>query len=304
MAGPTYGKNPPDNVLDFGMKCSQHWQSWQEMQEQWRFAEESGWDSVWAFDHFFSLTDGEMGACLEGWSLLAGFAQMTERVQMGLMVTGITHRPPAVLFKQAVTVDHISGGRLILAAGAAWNEREHQAYGLDFPPAKERVDRFGEAMEIYRRFETEERTTFAGEHYQLHEAPFEPKPVYGHIPILIGSSGKRMMGFIARYADQWDGHYATPEEYMQLGAFLGTLCDREGRDPGEIRWVRQTGRQELDLIEDEDRFRDHVTSYVRAGVRSFIFSVLPGPPNATLRRISEHVIPELRSQFQAGDLSN
>jgi alkanesulfonate monooxygenase SsuD/methylene tetrahydromethanopterin reductase-like flavin-dependent oxidoreductase (luciferase family) len=152
MAGLTYGKNPPNDVLDFGMKCSQPWQSWQQMQEQWHFAEESGWDSVWAFDHFFSLTDGEMGACLEGWALLAGFAQMTERVQMGLMVTGITHRPPAILFKQAVTVDHISGGRLILAVGAAWNEREHHTYGLEFLSAKERVDRFGEAMEIYRRF--------------------------------------------------------------------------------------------------------------------------------------------------------
>jgi alkanesulfonate monooxygenase SsuD/methylene tetrahydromethanopterin reductase-like flavin-dependent oxidoreductase (luciferase family) len=83
MGGPTYGKNPPDDMLDFGLKSSQHWQSWSEMQEQWLFAEETGWDSVWAFDHFFSLADGEMGACLDGWTLLAGFARMTSRVQMG-----------------------------------------------------------------------------------------------------------------------------------------------------------------------------------------------------------------------------
>jgi alkanesulfonate monooxygenase SsuD/methylene tetrahydromethanopterin reductase-like flavin-dependent oxidoreductase (luciferase family) len=300
--GPTYGKNPPANMLDFGIKSSQHWQSWSEMQEQWSFAEETGWDSAWAFDHFFSLMDGEMGPCLEGWTLLAGFAQMTRRLQMGLVVTGITHRPPAILFKQAVTVDHISGGRLILAVGAAWNEREHVAYGLDFPPARERVDRFGEQMEIFRRFETEERTSFEGVHYQIVDAPFEPKPVFGHIPVMIGSSGRRMLRFVAQYADQWDGHYATPEEYVEHGKRIATLCREFGRDPGEIRWVRQTGRQELDIVDDVDAFRRLVTDYVAAGVRSFIFSIPAGPPSKTLVEISERVVPELREAFAAGAL--
>lgn len=300
--GPTFGKNPPQDTLDFGIKSSQHWQSWSEMQEQWRFAEETGWDSAWEFDHFFSLSDGEMGPCLEGWTLLAGFAQMTERLQMGLVVTGITHRPPAILFKQATTVDHISGGRLILAVGAAWNEREHIAYGLDFPPARERVDRFGEAMEIFRRFETEERTTFNGEYYQIVDAPFEPNPVYGHIPVLIGSSGKRMLRHVARYADQWDGHYATPDEYLEHGQRIGALCREIGRDPSEIRWVRQTGRQELGIVDDIDTFRNLVIDYSRVGVRSFIFSIPTGPPSKTLIEISERVIPELREQFRAGEL--
>jgi alkanesulfonate monooxygenase SsuD/methylene tetrahydromethanopterin reductase-like flavin-dependent oxidoreductase (luciferase family) len=113
-----------------------------------------------------------------------------------------------------------------------------------------------------------------------------------------------MMRFVARYADQWDGHYATPDEYVQLGQRLSAYCNEIGRAPAEIRRMRQTGRQELDLVEDEERFRNHVISYVRAGVRSFIFSVPPGPPNATLRHLSERVIPELRVQFEAGEMKN
>jgi alkanesulfonate monooxygenase SsuD/methylene tetrahydromethanopterin reductase-like flavin-dependent oxidoreductase (luciferase family) len=299
--GPTYGKNPPANALDFGLKSSQHWQSWEEMKEQWQFADETEWDSCWAFDHFFSLTDGEMGECLDGWTLIAGTAQITSRVQMGLMVTGMTHRPPAVLFKQAVTVDHLSGGRLILAVGASWNEREHRAYGLEFPSPKIRVDRFGEAMEIYRLFETQERTSFTGKHYILEDAPFEPKPVFGHIPILIGSTGKRMMRFVARYADQWDAT-GEPDEYQAHGERLNAICREVGRDPSEIRWVFHAGRNELDKVATEDAFRQHVERYVKVGVRSFIMSVPKGSPSRALRTISEKVIPELREQFAAGEL--
>jgi alkanesulfonate monooxygenase SsuD/methylene tetrahydromethanopterin reductase-like flavin-dependent oxidoreductase (luciferase family) len=201
IGGPTYGKNPPVDYVSFGIVAGQHHRSWSEMREQWQFAEETGWDSAWAFDHFMSLRDDETGPCLDGWTLLGAMAEMTERVQMGLMVTGLTHRNPAVMFKQAVTVDHVSNGRAILGVGASWNEREHEAYGIEFPSPKVRVDRFGEAMEMYRLLESQERTKFEGEHYSLVDAPFEPKPVYGHMPILVGSRGKRMMRFIAQYAE-------------------------------------------------------------------------------------------------------
>ncbi len=162
MVGPTHGKNPPANELNFGLVTGQHWRSWDELQEQWRWADETGWDSAWTFDHFFSLYDGDAGPCFEGWTLLAGLAVMTSRLQLGLMVTSITHREPSVLAKEAVTVDHLSGGRVILGVGAGWQEREHKAYGIPFPPPGERVDRFGEAMEVYRRLETQDRTSFDG----------------------------------------------------------------------------------------------------------------------------------------------
>jgi alkanesulfonate monooxygenase SsuD/methylene tetrahydromethanopterin reductase-like flavin-dependent oxidoreductase (luciferase family) len=298
MAGPTHGTNPPAGELDFGIVTGQHWRSWDELVEQWRWADESGWDSAWAFDHFFSLRDGELGPCLEGWTLLAALAALTSRVQVGLMVTGNTHRLPAVLAKQAVTVDIISGGRSILGMGAAWNEREHVAYGIDFPSPRERVDRFGEAMELMRLLETQERTTFHGRYYRLEDAPFEPRPVFGHIPVLIGSTGRRMLRHVARYADQWDGG-GSPDEFRALGEQLSTACRDIGRDPSEIRWVYSTGSEPL---ASADALREHVTAYAAVGVRSFLFTLPGGAPSPAVRSIAERVIPELREQFRSGTL--
>lgn len=297
MAGPTQGKNPPAGGIDFGIVTGQHYRSWNDIKEHWLWADESGWDSAWAFDHFFGLRqdmEAERGECLEGWTLIAALAMLTKNVQMGLMVTGLTHREPIVLFKNAITVDHVSDGRLILGVGAAWQEREHEAYGMPFPSPRERVDRFGEQMEMYRRLETQETTDFNGEHYTLVNAPFEPKPVYGHIPILIGSTGKRMLAHVARYADQWDAG-GTPEEYQQHGERLKAACEKIGRDPSEIRWVLSTG---ADKMESEDIFRDHVRRYAAVGVRSFLFNTpFISSPNKTMRAIAEQVIPELREEF-------
>ena len=294
MAGPTHGKNPPANQLDFGIVTGQHWRSWDELVEQWQWADESGLDSAWAFDHFFSLRDGEMGPCLEGWTLLAALAVKTSNVQIGLMVNGNTHRNPAVLAKQAVTVDIVSGGRSILGVGAAWNEREHAAYGIDFPSPRERVDRFGEAMELHRLLETQERANFNGDYYTLDNAPFEPKPVFGHIPILVGSTGKRMLRHVAKYADHWDGG-GTPDELRATGERLNAACADIGRDPSEIRWALSTG---ADKLESVDTFRKHVRDYAAVGVRSFLFTLPGGSPNATIQQIASKIIPELREEWQ------
>ena len=232
-----------------------------------------------------------MGPCLEGWTLLAGLAARTSRIRIGLLVNGNTHRNPAVLAKQAVTVDVISGGRSILGVGAAWNEREHAAYGIDFPSARERVDRFGEAMELHRLLETQELTTFHGQYYRIENAPFEPKPVNGHIPILIGSTGARMLSHVARYADQWDGG-GTPDEYRALGEKLNARCAEIGRDPAEIRWTLSAGTEPLASAE---ALRAHVAAYTAIGVRSFLFDMPGGTPSVELRELSERVLPELRA---------
>ncbi|MEZ4524134.1 MAG: LLM class flavin-dependent oxidoreductase [Thermomicrobiales bacterium] len=102
---------PPPDELDFGVVTGQHWRNWETIRKQWLWAEDSGWDSAWVFDHFWSLRPTHDGDTLEGWTLLAALAVETSRLKMGTLVTGITHRLPAVLFKQAVTVDHISNGR-------------------------------------------------------------------------------------------------------------------------------------------------------------------------------------------------
>jgi alkanesulfonate monooxygenase SsuD/methylene tetrahydromethanopterin reductase-like flavin-dependent oxidoreductase (luciferase family) len=293
IGGPTHGKNPPNDQLHFGVVTGQHWLSWDDLQEQWQFAEETGLDSAWAFDHFMSLYNGDTGLCMDGWTLLGALALKTQRVQLGLLVTGMTHRHPSVLYKQAVTVDHISGGRLILGLGASWNQREHEAFGIEFPSPKVRVDRFAEAMEMLRLFETQDRASFQGEHFSLVDAPFEPKPVFGHMPVLIGSRGKRMMRIIARHADQWDGS-GTPEQYREHSERLDQHCREIGRDPLEIRRVLGSGGDKFD---SEDRFRKHVHDYHAVGVRSFLFDMPLGTPSPTLRNIAEKVMPELREEL-------
>jgi alkanesulfonate monooxygenase SsuD/methylene tetrahydromethanopterin reductase-like flavin-dependent oxidoreductase (luciferase family) len=293
LAGPTLGKNPPSNELSFGLVTGQHWRSWEEIRDQWQWMEETGWDSAWTFDHFLSLYDGDGGPCFDGWTLLAGLAAVTSKVQIGVMVTSITHRNPALLAKEAVTVDVISGGRVILGVGAGWSVRDHEAYGFELPPPGERVDRFGESLEIYRLLETSERSSFKGQYYTLDDAPFEPKPVFGHIPILIGSRGRRMMRHVARYADQWDGG-GSPEEYRATGARLDELCREIGRDPSEIRWVYTAGG---DPLESVDTFQRHVRDYAEIGVRSFMFDFPRGKATPAMTEIAERVIPELRQEF-------
>jgi alkanesulfonate monooxygenase SsuD/methylene tetrahydromethanopterin reductase-like flavin-dependent oxidoreductase (luciferase family) len=299
MAGPTFGKNPPATELNFGIVAGQHYRSWRELVEQFQWAEETGWDSAWVFDHFLSLRDGhEIGDCMDGWTLLGGLAAMTSRIQIGLMVTGITYRHPSVLFKQVVTVDQISGGRCIFGVGAAWNDREHDAYGIPFPPPRERVDMFGEAMEMYRLLETQERSKFEGQHFRLVDAPFEPKPVFGHVPILVGSSGCRMMRHIARYADLWDGG-GTPEEYAADRDRLHAICCEIGRNPNDIRMTLQSG---IDAIRSVDTFTKHVRNYAAIGVRTFLMVIPIGYPNAILEDIAKFAIPEIRERYRADAL--
>jgi F420-dependent oxidoreductase-like protein len=286
------------NRLEFGIVTGQHRRPLAQIEEHWRFAEETGWDSAWAFDHFFSLGRDETEQTLEGWTLLAALAAKTSRVRLGLMVTGNTHRNPAVLAKQAVTVDHVSNGRLILGLGAGWNEREHEAYGIPFPSARERVDRLGETLEMLRLLETQERTTFHGRYYTLENAPFEPKPVQGHMPVLIGTAGQRMLRHVARYADFWDGGEDV-ERYAENAVRLRSLCQEIGRDPAEIRLVLSAYSQPLQSV---DTFREHVARFAAIGVRTFLFNTPFSALPPLFTELAERVIPDLRQQHAAGEL--
>jgi alkanesulfonate monooxygenase SsuD/methylene tetrahydromethanopterin reductase-like flavin-dependent oxidoreductase (luciferase family) len=155
-------------------------------------------------------------------------------------------------------------------------------------------------MEIIRLLESQERSTFNGAYYRLDNAPFEPKPVNGHMPILIGTAGKRMLRHVARYADIWD--VDNPAKYAEENTrLLHAYCAEIGRDPSEIRKAVTvySGRQPLESV---DAFREHVTSYARVGVRSFLFNTPTGALPPLFIELAERVIPELRQQFAAGEL--
>jgi F420-dependent oxidoreductase-like protein len=199
-------------------------------------AEGAGFDSVWVMDHFEQITGDPNDPILEGYIVLAGIAARTERVDLGTLVTGVIHRNPAILAKMVTTLDVLSKGRAILGIGAAWNDNEQKAYGIDNASVKERMDRLEEAIQICRAMFTEEAATFKGRYYQIENAHNSPRPVRPDgIPIMIGGGGeKRTLKLAAQYANICNtlgGDAASIRHKMDV---LDAHCADVGRDPKEI----------------------------------------------------------------------
>ena len=189
----------------FGLFMSQANKPWTQVRDEFQAADELGFDTAWLVDHLVDTDGPPEHPCLEAWTLLAALAASTTRIRIGVLVTSNTFRHPSILLKEAVTVDHVSDGRLILGLGAGWHEDEHRRYGLPLPPPPERVDRLAEAVEIAVRLQEEPRLTYHGRFYDLEDAAFEPRPVQQpRIPLLIAAHRPRMLRLAARWADQWD----------------------------------------------------------------------------------------------------
>jgi F420-dependent oxidoreductase-like protein len=221
--------------MRLGLKVNQHQLDWDELLSRVRYAEQSGFDGVWIFDHLKPMEGPPAGPCMEGWALLAALAASTDRIRLGVMVTGVTYRHPSVLAAQAVTIDHVSSGRLEIAMGAAWFEREHRELGIDFPGARERSERLEEAVQLMRLLMTEDDASFEGRHYRLDRATYRPRPVQRpHPPIWIGAGGDRItIPIAARQADVW--HCFSPfEELAGKVRILDEHAKRAGRDPSSI----------------------------------------------------------------------
>ena len=207
--------------------------SWGEILTLAQHAEATGWDGVYIADHFMPNSEDVSGPMQEALTVLAGLAAVVPRVRLASLLFGNTYRHPAVLAKSAVTIDHISGGRFALGLGAGWQENEHDAYGIELPAAGRRLKQFTEAVTIVKSLRDEHRTTVHGDHYDLTEAPLEPKPV-GPMPILIGGSGERvMLRIVAEHADEWNV-WSTPERMAQKSEVLARHCEAVDRDPSSI----------------------------------------------------------------------
>jgi len=207
---------------------------WSEILRRAQHAEATGWDGVWFADHFMPFQGDVSGPVHEAWSVLAALGAATERVRLGPLVCGNTYRHPAILAKQAVTADHISNGRIVLGIGSGWQENEHEAYGLEYGTFSDRFERLEEALTMIRGLRDNAQMTFAGERYQLADAPLEPKPV-GSLPIMIGGGGeKKTLAMVAKYAEEWNV-WATPEIMAHKSRVLDEHCEREGRDPASIQ---------------------------------------------------------------------
>lgn len=276
----------------FGLFLAQHHHDWDDTAAEFRLADELGYDHAWAHDHFVSTKHGDEGKMLEAWSVLAGVAALTSRVRIGVLVTGNTYRHPGMLAKQAVTVDHISHGRLILGLGAGWHESEHEMYGYPFPSARERVDRFEEAVQVLELLQTEQRPSFSGTYYQLKNAAFEPKPVQQpRIPLLVGSIGKRMLRIIARHADMWDAA-AHVEDLPGKVRMLDDACREVGRDPATIR--RQVHVAGTEAVSSPEAFLAFYEKHRALGFTDFVTDFPGLEQQDSIRHIATEVIPSLR----------
>jgi F420-dependent oxidoreductase-like protein len=285
----------------FGLFLSQANKPLSQVYDEFQMAEDLGFDHAWLVDHLVD-TDGPPGNPIhEAWTLLAGLAARTSRIRLGVLVTSNTFRHPAVLLKSAVTVDHISGGRLILGLGAGWHVDEHRRYGIELPEPPERVDRFAEAVELISLLMSQERTTFRGRYYHLEDAPLEPRPLQvPRIPILIAAHRPRMLRLAARYADQWDTFAAMPDtatdgvvtELAQRIRALDDACREIGRDPAEIR--RSTWAPG-EVLRSEESYLDFVSRHQAMGFTDFS-TVMPASADLpVLRRVAEDLIPGLRA---------
>lgn len=269
--------------------------------------EESGFRSLWVTDHVYQLPalGGADQPMLEAYTLLGALAARTSTATIGALVAAVTHRNPALLAKMTTTLDVISGGRAVLGLGAAWHGLEHAAYGLDFPPLGERMDRLEEAVQVCRAMFEQDRVTFEGTYYRTEDARNRPRPLQPGGPrILVGGGGEqRTLRLVARYADACNLH-GEPERIRRKIDVLHRHCEEVGRDPATITVTRlatlvitrssqQTGELQNylaraggpDALADSnlgqpDEIVAQLHELADAGVEEFIFAMPLADPDA------------------------
>ena len=232
---------------------------WNDLLGLAKHVEASGWDGIWLSDHFMPLRGDPTGRYNEAWTTLAALAATVARVRLGALVSGNTYRHPAVLAKMAASVDDISGGRLVLGLGGAWQESEHTAYGIPFYTVGQRLRRLEEACQVVVGLLENDTTTFEGSYYQLLDAPLSPKSVQRpRMPLMIGGAGENVtLRIAAKYADEWNV-VGTPEVFARKSGILNRHCADIGRDPSEIErsaWATFVVSDDPDIEEKLDNTR-------------------------------------------------
>jgi F420-dependent oxidoreductase-like protein len=286
-------------------------------------AEAEGFESIWLMDHLFQIpvVAPETDPILECWTTLAALATATKRVRLGTLVSAVSFRPPSVVAKIIATLDVISRGRVIAGFGAGWCDWETLAYGFDFPPLGVRLERLEEAVQIFKAMWTEERASYAGQHYHVRDAVCSPKPLQlPHPPILIGGNGARVtLRLVAQHAQAHNiglGDVATCREVL---AALQAHCDRLERDYTSIWKTRLTPimfaeseadvQRRVDLLrpaaESEESFRgrtligtpervaEQLQELADAGIEGFMVSFFDVDDITPLQLLMREVAPRL-----------
>jgi F420-dependent oxidoreductase-like protein len=265
---------------------------WSTLRERWRLFEALGFDSAWDCDHFIQPSR-PTGPYFEAWTLLAALAAVTDRIRIGVLVSCNTFRHPSLLAKEALTVDHVSNGRLELGLGAGWYEPEHPMFGIDMPPPAELVGRYREAVELVDGLLRNDTTSYAGRFYQVREAPMRPRPVQQpRPPLMLAAHKRKMLRIVAEYADTWNS-FGTVDEMRDRNAILDEHCADIGRDPHSITrslygWAAMMPH---DPWESVDAFQDMVGRYAEAGVNEFLIDQPRPEQQSVLERVAAEILP-------------
>jgi F420-dependent oxidoreductase-like protein len=198
-----------------------------------RACEEHDVPALFRSDHQLNLDDRRDRGSLDAWTVLAALGAVTERIQLGTLVSPATFRHPSTLAKAVTAADHASGGRVALGLGAGWHAREHAAYGYPFPPLRERMDRLEEQLEIVHGHWGDGPFSFSGRHYELDDLEALPKPVQRPRPPIVmgGDAGRRGARLAARWADEYNTTSATLEQVRERRARVREACEAAGREP-------------------------------------------------------------------------
>lgn len=227
-------------AVHFGVTLPQIKRTWEQTRAAAEEFDRLGFDSVWLNDHLYGIP-GPQIPILEAWTTLSAVAAVTQRVQLGTLVTPIGFRNPALLAKMAATVDNISNGRVIVGVGSGWFQMEYSGYGFEFPSVKQRLEELDEAVRLMKQMWTEPQSTFEGRHFHTDAVFCEPKPIrQPHPPILIGGAGEKvLLHLVARHADIWNNLAVHQAELAAKVDVLKRHCAAVHRDPATLRISQQ-----------------------------------------------------------------
>jgi F420-dependent oxidoreductase-like protein len=288
-----------------GIEPAEHWEAMRAL-AQYADAPDSGWDSIWVYDHFHTVpVPSESEATHEAWSLMSAYAASTSRIRIGQMCTCMSYRNPAYLAKVAATVDHISGGRLEMGIGGGWYEHEWRAYGYGFPPIPERLGRLREGVEIMHQAWTTGSATLDGKYYQVDHAIVQPLPLQqGGIPIWVAGGGEKVTLKIAAKYASYTNFNGTPEEFTHKSEVLRGHCETLGRDFDEITRSSEfhtvIGTDDADVARRLDAIEARVAPHLGLDETKRFMARFRSPDPLTLTGTPAEIIASLEERRELG----
>ncbi len=287
--------------LKFGVHAGLQKIDYADLRALWVRIEELGFDWISIWDHFYAADNTGDPECLEAITCHTALACATTRVTCGSLVYSAGYRHPAVLANAIATLDHIANGRVVLGLGGGWLQNEYDVYGLHYGSAGERLRMLNEYIQCVRGLLTQEKTTFDGEFFQLHDAQCEPKPVQARLPLWVGGGGEKVtLRIAAEHADGWNVPFIPPDVWAHKAQVLSEHCERIGRDPATITKGVNVGMAFTD--EELQRQFGPMSEYVKPGVLSGSVQEMVDKVGAYVEAGASWVILAMRAPFDRDGL--